>query len=148
MNLELEPIPLHADKTRPEYASEDCQLGLKMWEEYYPTIGFNTPWIGYFIKQDNIIVGSCAFTGTPNNNRVEVSYWTFKQHEGKGIASHACRELISIAKAANPAITIFAKTAPEKNASTSILEKNGFIFTGIVQDHEIGDAWEWTLQDK
>lgn len=42
-------------------------------------------------------------------------------------------------------ITVIAKTAPEKNASTKILERNGFVFSTIVQDHEIGDAWEWVL---
>lgn len=148
MNLTFEPIKLHEDKARGEFSSEDSQLALKMWEEYYPKIGFHFPWVGYFIKRDNIIVGSCAFTGPPVNNRAEVSYWTYKQYEGQGIATDACRQLITIAKNADPAITIIAKTAPEKNASTTILERSGFVFSGIVQDHEIGDAWEWTLKEQ
>jgi hypothetical protein len=41
-------------------------------------------------------------------------------------------------------VIITAKTAPEHNASTKILEKNNFVFTEIVQDEEIGDAWLWT----
>jgi RimJ/RimL family protein N-acetyltransferase len=45
-----------------------------------------------------------------------------------------------------PWLTITAKTAPEHNASTKILENNNFTFTEIVQDDEIGDAWLWTLK--
>jgi [ribosomal protein S5]-alanine N-acetyltransferase len=145
MNITLHPISLNEDKTKPEYSSEDCQLLLKMWEEYYPKIGFHLPWVGYLVKRNNVIVGSVAFTGPPENNTVEVSYWTFKQFEAQGISTASCRQLISIAKETDPNIIVTAKTAPEKNASTSILEKCGFVFSGVVQDHEIGDAWGWVL---
>jgi RimJ/RimL family protein N-acetyltransferase len=147
MSLILEPIKLNEDRTKEEYSNEDCQNALNMWEEYYPKIGFHFPWVGYFVKRNNMIVGCCAFTGPPVNNRAEVSYWTFKQFEGQGISTNSCRQLIAIAKNADPAIIITAKTAPEKNASTTILERCGFAFSGIVQDHEIGDAWEWTLNE-
>ncbi len=147
MNLKLEPITLNEDKNNERYVSDDCQMLLTMWSDFYPVIGFNFPWVGYFILENDEVIGSCAFTGKPINNRVEVSYWTFKENERKGIASWACSELVRIAKATQPNVTITAKTAPEKNASTKILEKNGFIFTGIVQDDEIGDAWEWTLNN-
>jgi len=146
MNLQLSPISLNEDKTKAIYASDDCQMLLQMWEEFYPAIGFHLPWVGYVVKQNDTIIGSCAFTGPPKNNKVELSYWTFKQHEGKGIASFACKELIKLARAAKPDVIITAKTAPEHNASTKILQKNGFVFSGVVQDHEIGDAWEWVLK--
>ncbi|MFN8274371.1 MAG: GNAT family N-acetyltransferase [Flavobacteriaceae bacterium] len=146
MELRLEPILENEDKTKPIYDSEDCQNLLAMWEDYYPKIGFHLPWIGYFVMQQDEIVGSCAFTGKPQNNSVEVSYWTFKQNEGKGISTWACKALIDIAKASNPNLTIIAKTAPEENASTSILKRNGFTYSGIVQDHEIGNAWQWVLE--
>ncbi|MCE3229390.1 MAG: hypothetical protein K0S32_3941 [Bacteroidetes bacterium] len=145
MNLTLHPIPVNEDNTKAEYASEDCQMLLKMWNDYYPQIGFHLPWIGYFVKRDDMIVGTAAFTGPPKNNKVEVSYWTFKQFEGQGISTASCRQLIEIAKKTDPKIAITAKTAPEKNSSTTILEKCGFVFSAIVQDHEIGDAWEWVL---
>lgn len=145
MNISLEPIKLNEDKTNPIYASEDCQETLKMWEEYYPKIGFTPPWNGYFVKRANQFVGCCAFTGKPVENRVEISYWTFKEFEGQGIASLACKELLLIAKRTDSTIQVMAKTAPENNASTKILERNGFVFSKVVQDHEIGDAWEWLL---
>ena len=45
-----------------------------------------------------------------------------------------------------PGIIITAKTAPDHNASTKILEKNGFRYSGIVQDDDIGDASQWLLR--
>ncbi|MBK9735507.1 MAG: GNAT family N-acetyltransferase [Saprospiraceae bacterium] len=100
-------------------------------------------WI--FVMNEGQVVGSCGYTGQPKDGKVEIAYWTFKRFENKGIASFSCKALISIAQQFDPTITITAKTAPEYNASTKILQQNGFIFTGVVQDHEIGDAWLWTL---
>lgn len=117
---------------------------LEIYKSYYPTIGFDPPWVGYAILDRDKLVGSCGFTGKPQEGKVELAYWTFEEFEGKGIGSFACKSLIEIALNKNPEITLIAKTAPEKNASTRILEKNDFVFTGIVQDHEIGDAWLWT----
>ncbi|WP_268036068.1 GNAT family N-acetyltransferase [Algoriphagus sp. PAP.12] len=117
---------------------------LEIYAGYYPIIGFNPPWVGYAILDQQKLVGSCGFTGKPQDRTVELAYWTFEEFEGKGIATFACKSLIEIALEENPEINIIAKTAPDKNASTRILEKNGFVFTEIVQDHEIGDAWLWT----
>ena len=82
---------------------------------------------------------------TPSTSITDSYYWTFKEFEGQGIASFAWKELIKISQTADPKVAITAKTAPEHNASTKILENNKFIFTEIVQDEEIGDAWLWTL---
>ena len=147
MILTLLPIDRNEDKSKKIYSSEECQLILKIWDEYYPEIGYNFPWVGYFVMRDNQVVGGCGFTGPPMNNRVEVAYGTFKEFEGQGIATLACRKLIAIAKNEDINLIITAKTAPENNASTKILKRNGFLYSGIVQDHEIGDAWEWIYKD-
>ena len=146
--MELRAIEINLDKTNDLYSSDDCQMLLKSYEEYYPKIGYNLPWVGYFVVRETQIVGSCGFTGQPKEGKVEIAYWTFKEYEGQGIASNSCKELVLISQQHDPTIIITAKTAPEYNASTKILEKNGFIFTEIVQDEEIGDAWLWTLQEK
>ena len=148
MTLKLEPINIEENETKEIYSSADCQTLLKMWKEYYPKIGFNFPWVGYLVKRNSEIVGSCAFTGKPKDNSVEITYWTFKEFEGQGIATLSCKQLIAIAKTADPTLVVRAKTAPEHSASTKILERNGFIFSRIVQDDDIGDAWEWILNDK
>ena len=141
--MNLKPITLQEDKTDQMYTSADCQQLLEMYDGFYPQIGFNPPWIGYFVIDGNKVVGSCGFVGQPATGKVEIAYWTFPEFEGKGIASFACRELIELSYKTAPEIIITAKTAPEHNASTKILEKNNFVFTEIVQDEEIGDAWLW-----
>ena len=130
--MELKMIGLNIDKSQEIFNSEDCQLLLKIYDEYYLKIGYHVPWVGYFIIKENKIVGSCGFTGQPKDGIVEIAYWTFKEFEGQGIASFACKELITIALQCNQGLTITAKTAPAHNASTKILEKNNFVFTEIV----------------
>lgn len=146
--MELKIIKINEDKTNKIFASADCQQLISMYEDFYPKIGFNIPWVGYFVVRQNQIVGSCGFVGQPRDGKVEIAYWTFKEFEGQGIASFACKELVVIAYQNDPNLTITAKTAPEHNASTKILENNGFMFTEIVQDDEIGNAWLWIHQKK
>ena len=143
--MKLIPIRLNEDTTKGIFAAKEVQELFEIYRDYYPKVGFNVPWIGYFIVRKNQIVGCCGYVEKPKNGKVEIAYGTFKEFENQGIASFGCKKLILIAQKTDPTITIFAKTAPENNASTKILGRNGFKFTGIVQDHEIGDAWEWTL---
>lgn len=142
--MKLVLIAPNEDKTKEMYASSECQQLLSMYDDFYPHIGFTIPWVGYSVWRQDKIVGSCGFVGQPKEGKVEVAYWTFKEYEGQGIASFACNQLVAIAYQTDPNVTITAKTAPEHNASTKILEKNNFAFTEIVQDEEIGDAWLWT----
>lgn len=144
--LELKIIQPNEDKSNELYISENCQELIQMMDEFYPKVGFNIPWVGYFLLHNNHVVGTAGFTGQPVDNTVEISYWTFKEWEGQGIASMACKELIAIAQKTNPSVSITAKTLPEYNASTKILQNNNFKFIEIVQDHEIGDAWLWVRE--
>ena len=146
LKMKLKIIELNIDKSNDIYSSDNCQMLLKTYDNYYQKIDFNLPWVGYFVVRQNEIVGSCGFTGQPKEGKVEIAYWTFKEFEGQGIASFSCKELVSISRQTDPTITITAKTAPEYNASTKILQNNGFEFIEIVQDHEIGDAWLWELK--
>jgi [ribosomal protein S5]-alanine N-acetyltransferase len=143
--MQLKPIALNINKSEEIYGSEDCQMLLKMYEEYYPKIGYHLPWIGYFVIKENQIVGCCGFKGQPIEGKVEIAYWTFKAFERQGVASFSCKELVLISQQFAPTVIITATTAPEHNASTKILQNNGFTFTEIVQDDEIGDAWLWVL---
>jgi RimJ/RimL family protein N-acetyltransferase len=144
--MELRILQIKENKTDKIFDSNDCQTLLEIYENYYPQIGFNLPWVAYLVIRQNQVVGSCSFTGQPVDGKVEIAYWTFKEFEGQGIASFACKELISISQTTDPKVILTAKTAPEHNASTKILENNGFLFKEIVQDEEIGDAWLWTLK--
>ena len=144
--VELKIINIDEDKTNGVHCSSDCQQLIDLMTDYYAKVGFNKPWAGYFVVDNNQVMGTGGFRGQPKAGKVEISYWTFKEFEGQGIGSFSCKELIAISKQQDPAITITAKTAPLHNASTRILQKNGFEFSETVQDHEIGDAWLWILK--
>jgi len=145
-SYQLVPIHIDEDQSNPIYANPFCREIFKSYPAFYYKIGYNPPWIGYFVIGDNQVLGVGGFVGKPVDGRVEIAYGTSKEFEGKGVASFSCRELVKIAKKNDPGLSITAKTAPEMNTSARILKRNGFVFTGIVQDHEIGDAWEWIYQ--
>src|SRR5918993_5043325 len=107
--MNLRPITLIEDRTNEIYASPACQQLLDMYVGFYPKIGFNIPWIGYFVVRQDKIVGSCSFVGQPKDRKVEIAYWTFEEFEGQGIASFACNELVTIAYQADAGLTITAK---------------------------------------
>lgn len=115
-------------------------------DKLYKEKGCIPPWIGYFIEVGDELAGSCGFTSPPEQNKVELAYWVFQEFEGRGIATEACKKLVEKSISANPNVIITAKTAPEINASVAILKKNGFQYEGVVQDHEIGDAWLWVCK--
>ena len=144
-NFHLEIIENKQSYFAEKYASNVCQEVILATIDLYKNKGFYTPWVGYLVIVANVVVGAAGFNGRPENNGVEISYYTFQEYEGKGYATLACKELIKIAKLQNPSLVICAKTAPEENASTRILRKNGFFYSRVVQDHEIGDAWFWEL---
>ncbi len=143
--MELRILQPNEDRTAAIFSGEDCRQLLDIYEDYYPKVGFYPPWVGYLVMRDGVVVGTCGFTGKPSGGAVELAYWTFSEYEGQGVASYACRALIEIAKSTDPPVKVTAKTAPEHNVSTKILEKNGFLFSKVVTDEEIGDAWLWTL---
>jgi len=120
-----------------------CNESLGMCIEFYKKVGFTPPWICYYVKENDELVGSAAFKGQPINNTVEISYSTFENQRQKGIGTKICKQLIELSLAADPSVRITARTLPEKNYSTRILEKNNFILLGIVNDPEDGEVWEW-----
>jgi [ribosomal protein S5]-alanine N-acetyltransferase len=144
--MQLRPLNITEQRNDAMYGDPECQNLFTIYEDYYKTIGFNPPWIGYLAIRDNLVVGCCSFTGSPKLGKVEIAYFTFKDYEGQGVASFCCRELIRICKLTDPGVIITAKTAPEHNSSTHILERNGFQFSSVVQDADIESAWEWIYQ--
>jgi RimJ/RimL family protein N-acetyltransferase len=91
-------------------------------------------------------VGSCAFKGQPVDGKVEIAYCTFPAHEGRGVATAACKALVGIAQSADAGVTITARTLPEENASASVLKKNNFMLAGTAIDPEDGEVFEWVYQ--
>ncbi|HMQ07347.1 MAG TPA: GNAT family protein [Saprospiraceae bacterium] len=120
-----------------------CQDTIYLTLDFYKKIGFKPPWICYYAKQNDNLVGSAGFKGPPMNGTVEIAYGTFEKYRNQGIGAEICKKLVDLSLKTNPSIRITARTLPEKNFSTRILEKNNFEFVGIVNDPEDGDVWEW-----
>jgi ribosomal-protein-alanine N-acetyltransferase len=113
--------------------------------QLYRTVGYEPPWVGYLALENGSCVGSCGFKSPPENNRVEIAYFTFPGHESRGVATRMASALIRIATNKKPAVTIAAQTLPEESASTSVLKKLQFRFVGSVEHPEDGLVWEWQL---
>lgn len=123
-----------------------CQDSLMASINFYKSVGYSPPWIGYYTIHDDQLVGCAAFKGRPIDGKVEIAYATFEMHQHKGIGAEICRQLVSLSLKTDPSVRITARTLPEKNFSTRILEKNAFKLNGIVNDIDDGDVWEWEYQ--
>jgi RimJ/RimL family protein N-acetyltransferase len=127
-----------------ERAKEVCAASAKL----YDRVGFVTPWVGYLAVSGDALVGSCAFKAPPALGAVEIAYFTFPEFEGRGIATAMARELLTMARAAEPGIRLTAQTLPTRSASTRILEKLGFVLRGVLAHPEDGQVWEWELRSQ
>jgi RimJ/RimL family protein N-acetyltransferase len=104
---------------------------------------FAPPWIGYVAESDGVLVGTCAFKSPPRDGAAEIAYFTFPQHEGRGIATAMAERLVQLAHDADPRVRVFAQTLPRTGASTSVLTKLGFVRGADVRHPEDGLVWEW-----
>ncbi len=115
--------------------------------QLYGAVGYKPPWTGYLAFEDDTCVGACGFKSPPQNNRVEIAYFTFPGHESRGIATQMASELIRLAREKTPAVIVAAQTLPEENASTSVLKKLRFRLVSALEHPEDGQVWEWRLGD-
>lgn len=116
---------------------------MKAMAGMYHATGYQPPWLGYLALEDGECVGTCAFKTPPVGARVEIAYFTFPGHEGRGVATSMARHLVEIAFAHSRSVRVFAQTLPQHNASTRVLEKLGFQQTAEVDHPEDGTVWEW-----
>jgi [ribosomal protein S5]-alanine N-acetyltransferase len=111
----------------------------------YGVTGFIPPWTGYLAVSAGCAVGTCAYKSPLADGRVEIAYFTFPGFEGRGIATAMARQLVALARAESPGVTVTAQTLPERNASNRILEKLGFQQAGSATDADAGVVREWQL---
>lgn len=111
--------------------------------DFYQKVGYNPPWICFYVREKKQYMASAGFKGRPVNGKVEIAYGTFEGYRRMGIGSGVCRMLVELALQTDPSVVVTARTLPEKNYSTRILEKNNFRCLGVVTDPEDGDVWEW-----
>lgn len=146
--MELELVAITKDGSLSKPVKSKLPLVAEIMEattQMYRLGKFEPPWIGYFAIENDTCVGSCGFKSPPQNNRVEIAYFTFPGHESRGVATRMASELIHLARDKMPAVTIAAQTLPEENASTSVLKKLRFHLIDSVEHPEDGLVWEWQL---
>ncbi len=146
--MELRAIKEHIRENKDFENNPLCQQSLGMTLNFYRSVGFSPPWIGYYAMKENHVVGCAAFKGRPIDNKVEIAYATFEMHQRQGVGTEICKLLVQLSLKADPTVRILARTLPEKNFSTRILEKNAFTCIGTVNDPDDGDVWEWEFFDK
>jgi RimJ/RimL family protein N-acetyltransferase len=111
----------------------------------YGRRGFEPPWIVYLAAQDGTWVGSCGFAGPAADGEVEIAYFTFPQHEGRGIATGMAIELLAQTGVAarSRGVAFVAHTLPQEGPSPRILRRLGFSLIGPIVHPEDGTVWKW-----
>ena len=147
MKTETRYIAIEQDEQKmlPYLQNAFCRMVFDTYREFYPSKGYEPPWIGYFAVRGETVVGVGGYKGSPKENTVEIAYGTVPEFEGKGISSETCAYLTNLALSTVSTLRVTARTLPMENASTSILKKNGFVFVGELDDPEDGLVWEWEL---
>ena len=143
MQIQLIPIKENIEDNKEFESDPLCNETLQMTIDFFNKVGYNVPRIGYYAKLNDTFVGSCAFKGAPKKGIVEIAYGTSEPYRRKGIGTAICKQLVELALKTDPFVKVTARTLPEENFSTKILKKNGFKFSGVVNDAEDGDVWEW-----
>lgn len=141
--MELIPVLEHAEDNIALTNNPLCKDTIYMSIDFYKKVGFNPPWICYYVSENGDLVGCAAFKGKPVNGQIEIAYGTFEKFRNQGVGTKICRILVDLSLRTDPEIRITARTLPENNYSTRILQKNKFQFSGNVTDPEDGDVWEW-----
>jgi len=105
------------------------------------------PWLGYlaYDTRANEIVGICAFKDMPEDAMVEIAFYTFPGHEGRGWGGAMAAALVDMAWQTGEVDTIFAHTEAEENVSVRIVRKLGFTLVGPM-DYPEGTVWQWELR--
>lgn len=120
-----------------------------LWKKFALSVHADFPWISYLAidHASRMIIGTCAFKGNPNQEKtVEIAYFTFPGHEGKGYATAMAHALTQIALSQPDVPQVIAHTLPQTNASTKVLQNVGMKFVGDVIDPEDGPVWRWRYE--
>lgn len=78
------------------------------------------------------IVGSLSFKGLNDNGMLEIGYGINPKYEGKGLMTEAVSAIVRWASEQPGVLFIEAETEPDNIASQRVLEKAGFISSGVI----------------
>lgn len=116
-------------------ANTDAESPLTVWGSYL-----------FIHRIDHAVIGFGGFKGAPDaEGMVEIGYGVAPSYQGRGYATQAAQALVNFAFTSPQVRVVCAHTAPEENASTSVLTKIGMRYIGVVHDPHDGDIWRWEM---
>src|ERR1700680_4605195 len=124
------PVKEHLEENKLFLENPDCQDILFLTVDFYKKIGYNCPWVCYYVQLDGNFIGCAGYKGKPKNGRVEIAYAVFEPYCHRGYGNRIAAALIDLAIKTDPSAIITAKTLPEENYSTQILRRNNFKLLG------------------
>lgn len=146
--MKLLPINQYLHENQQFADHPDCSKSLEMCVDFYKRVGYNPPWICYYVQSGDLLVAAAAFKGQPVDNKVEIAYGTFDQFQNQGIGTKIADMLVKLALQTDPFVRVTAQTLKEENYSVKILRKNNFVLIGTAIDEDEGEVWEWEYQSQ
>lgn len=105
-------------------------------------------WTYLFVHiADRRLVGIGGFKGEADDEgRVEFGYSLAPSYRRRGLATEAARGMLAYAFSHPHVKRVEARTLPEQNASTRVLERIGMSFTETLHDPDDGYVWGWSIR--
>src|SRR5574339_450863 len=100
--MHLLPIKQTIDENQEFFGVPFCKKVVEMTVEFQNRVGYHPPWIGYFVKENDELVGVAGFKGKPVNGTIEISYGTLESHQHRGVGTRICRKLVELSLATDP----------------------------------------------
>lgn len=129
------------------YASDDEVTKYMMWDSYKSVaelesflrnIAEKHPFFNAICYEGNVVGSITLELGKGDAlNKAELGYVLSRKYWGKGIATQAVRLAVEIGFQELGLTKIEALVDPENPASRRVLEKNGFLNTGLLKNHVV-----------
>ena len=101
--------------------------------------------VAWLASEANVVVAMVSFTRKSPNGRYELGYGTAPACAGRGVMTRTLAALLPLARAqGHHGLT--AETSVDNPASQRVLEKNGFVRTGMRDDPEDGALITWAIE--
>lgn len=99
-------------------------------------------------KSDGAVLGGCTFKGPPKQGEVEIAYGVATAVRGRGIATEAVRQLLSLATGEGSVYTVVAEILPSNIASSKLVSRLGFSkgVTFVDTDGETAVRWSYSVR--
>src|SRR5262245_8412697 len=106
--MELIPINEKLEDNEEFLNNPLCQESLYMTIDFFKRVGYEPPWISYYVQQDDKLIGCAAFKGAPRDESVEIAYGTFEPYRQKGVGTEICKLLVELSLKTDASVTITA----------------------------------------